>query len=99
MSRHHRATKHTTAAPSIRTMIEARLPLPCVEGCGHLVEKGQAWHVAHIIPASQGGRTTVSNTGPAHARCNLRAGGRLGAKVVNRRRQANDDASKGRRQW
>ena len=83
----------------MRELIEARLPLPCIEGCGALVVKGQSWHVAHIIPASQGGRTVASNVGPAHARCNLRAGGKLGAAVVNRRRRTTDDASKGRRQW
>lgn len=95
MSQHHRRTKHTTAAPGIRQKIEARLPLPCIEGCGRVVEKGQAWHVAHIVPASQGGRTTLANCGPAHALCNLRSGGRLGAATVNARRTA----STGRRQW
>ena len=95
MSQHHRRTKHTTAAPAIRKSIEARLPLPCIEGCGNLVQKGQAWHVAHIVPASQGGRTTPSNCGPAHARCNLKSGGKLGAATVNARRKAET----GRRAW
>lgn len=95
MSQHHRRTKHTTAAPKLRASIEARLPLPCVEGCGKLVEKGQAWHLAHIVPASQGGRTTPANTGAAHARCNLKAGGKLGASVTNARKRS----SMGRRAW
>ncbi|SEM73594.1 HNH endonuclease [Cryobacterium luteum] len=95
MSQHHRRTKHTTASPKIRASIEARLPMPCVEGCGHLVERGQAWHVAHIQPASQGGRTTPANTGPAHAKCNLRAGGKMGAAVTNVAKRT----ALGRRAW
>lgn len=99
MSQHHRASKHTTAAPKLREQIEARLPLPCVEQCGRLVEPGQSWHVAHLIPASQGGRTVASNVGPAHARCNLKSGGKLGAATVNRRRRAASNATTGRRSW
>ncbi|GAB3118393.1 HNH endonuclease [Glaciibacter psychrotolerans] len=95
MSQHHRRTKHTTASPKIRAAIEARLPLPCIEGCGRLVERGQAWHVAHIQAASQGGRTTLANCGPAHARCNLTGGGKMGAAVTNSARRA----AKGRRAW
>lgn len=99
MSQHHRRTKHTTAMPKVREQIEARLPLPCVEGCGNLVVKGQAWHVAHIVPASQGGRTTAANCGPAHARCNLKAGGKLGAAVTNGRRRSSKLGDLGRRAW
>jgi 5-methylcytosine-specific restriction endonuclease McrA len=99
MSRHHRASKHTTHAPKLREQIEARLPLPCVENCGHPVERGQAWHVAHLIPASQGGRTIAGNVGPAHARCNLRAGGKLGAATSNRRRASARTLEAGRRSW
>jgi len=95
MSQHHRQGKHTTHAPKLREQIEARLPLPCVEGCGEPVMAGQAWHVAHLVPASQGGQTVASNVGPAHARCNLKAGGRLGARTSNTRRLAET----GRRPW
>lgn len=98
MSQWHIRTKHTTASTAIRKSLEARLPLPCIEpgpGCPGLVVKGDRWHVAHIVPASQGGRTTLANCGVAHAKCNLRAGGRMGAEVVNIRRVA----SKGRRRW
>lgn len=98
MSQHHRRTKHTTAAPAIRAQLAARLPLPCVE-CGRPVLPDQSWHVAHIVAASQGGRTTPGNTGAAHARCNLKAGGKLGAATVNRRRRAESGAAMGRRQW
>lgn len=98
MSQHHRRTKHTTAAPGIRVKLAAMLPLPCVE-CGRPVMPEQSWHVAHITPASQGGRTTTSNTGAAHATCNLKAGGKLGAATVNRRRRAEADSDGGIRRW
>lgn len=94
MSRHHRATKHSSKAPSIRSKITAMLPLPCVE-CGRAVTSDQSWHVAHITPACQGGQTTLSNTGPAHAICNLKAGGKLGAATINQRRAT----QQGRRTW
>lgn len=98
MSRHHRATKHTSATHKLRPEIEARLPLPCVE-CGRPVEKGTRWHVAHLTPASKGGRTTRANTGAAHARCNLQAGGKLGAAATNRRRRTAHDTREGIRPW
>lgn len=98
MSQHHRRTKHTSAMPKVREQIEARLPLPCVE-CGKPVLKGQPWHVAHIVPASQGGRTTAANCGPGHAQCNLKAGGKLGAAVTNSRRRSTDLGNLGRRAW
>jgi 5-methylcytosine-specific restriction endonuclease McrA len=99
VSVHHRRSHHTRDAPSIRKRIEAQLPLPCIEGCGRLVTKDQAWHVAHVVPASQGGRTTLDNCGPAHAGCNLKSGGKLGAATVNRRRRTERQANQGRRQW
>jgi 5-methylcytosine-specific restriction endonuclease McrA len=99
MSQHHRRIRHTSQTPKLREQIAARLPLPCVEQCGNLVQSGQAWHVAHLIPASQGGQTIASNVGPAHARCNLKAGGKMGAATVNRRRRASAEASSGRRSW
>lgn len=95
MSRHHRASKHTSASTPLRAIIESQLPLPCIEGCGGMVEKGSKWHLAHKVPASQGGKTVASNVGPAHVGCNLRSGGRLGAATVNRRRTV----EKGRRSW
>ena len=94
MSRHHIRTKHSKAAPKLREQIAARLPLPCVE-CSRPVLAEQSWHLAHIVPASQGGKTTASNTGPAHATCNLKAGGKLGAAVTNAQRRA----AKGLRAW
>ena len=98
MSKHHRATKHTSATYHLRPELEARLPLPCVE-CGRPVEKGQRWHVAQLTPASKGGRTTRQNTGAAHAMCNLKAGGKLAAQQTNSRRRASGNAREGIRTW
>jgi 5-methylcytosine-specific restriction endonuclease McrA len=99
MSQHHLRTKHTSKSAAIRKSIEARLPLPCIEPrClfpGQPVRKGDKWHVAHIVPAAQGGQTTLRNCGPAHAACNLQSGGRLGAAVTNIRRTT----GQGRRRW
>jgi len=94
MSRHHAESHHHRDRVAVRRAIAAQLPTPCVE-CGRPVSADQTWHVAHIVPASQGGRTTLDNTGPAHARCNLEAGGRLGASVVNTHRRS----SQGIRPW
>jgi 5-methylcytosine-specific restriction endonuclease McrA len=98
VSQHHRASKHTTGTYHLRPEIEARLPLPCTE-CGRPVERGTRWHVAHLTPASKGGRTIRSNVGAAHATCNLRAGGRMAAQKTNARRRAQADAHEGIRAW
>lgn len=98
LSQHHRSSKHTSATYHLRPEFEARLPLPCVE-CGKPVEKEQRWHIAHLTPASKGGRTTRQNTGVAHAMCNLKAGGKLGAKQTNTRRRSSSNAREGIRSW
>jgi 5-methylcytosine-specific restriction endonuclease McrA len=64
--------------------------MPCVN-CGGAVLPGEKWEVGHIIPASQGGQTILSNTGPAHYRCQRLEGGRLGSRIVNGTRQAQKD--------
>lgn len=98
MSKHHRATKHTSATHTLRPEIQARLPLPCIE-CGRPVHPDQKWHVAHLTPAAKGGRTTRANTGAAHALCNLRAGGKLGAQRTNANRRNRHDITEGIRPW
>ena len=98
MSQHHRKSKHTTAAPSLRAQLQRALPLPCVE-CGNAVLPGQAFHLAHIVAAMDGGRTTPQNTGVAHPRCNLKSGGKRGAALVNKRKRTEGQAAKGRRAW
>lgn len=98
MSRHHRESHHTTATYHLRPELEARLPLPCVE-CGRPVEKGEPFHVAHLTPASKGGRTTRANSSVAHPACNVRAGGKLGAEASRGRRRSRRDTEGGIRPW
>lgn len=87
MSQHHRRQKWSTHSPKHRERIAQLLPLPCIE-CGRPVTRDQAWHVGHKRAASlPGSSAAAANVGPAHARCNLRSGGKLGAKVTNQRRR------------
>ena len=61
----------------------ARLPVPCSR-CGKPVMPGSAWHVDHWpIPREMGG----TETWPAHALCNMSAGGKRGAEITNGRRE------------
>ncbi|GAA4170765.1 hypothetical protein GCM10022287_09180 [Gryllotalpicola koreensis] len=47
--------------------------------------------MGHKRDAALGGKATRANTGAAHTLCNLRAGGKLGARMTNgRRRPATD---------
>lgn len=50
-------------------------PVPCVEGCGHLVYAdpamnwdGQPWHLCHGLAVRHGG--TGEDSGPGHTYCN-----------------------------
>jgi hypothetical protein len=101
MSRHHRAQKWTTHSPKLRAKWTALLPRPCIQ-CGQPVMKGEPWHVGHIRAAEDGGRPTMQNTAPVHARCNLSDGGKRGAARVNAARRAvaaREQAEAGRRSW
>lgn len=90
MSQHHRRSKHSSKSAALRKVFQQQLPMPCVN-CGGAVIPGDKWEVGHIVPASQGGQTTLSNTGPAHYRCQRLEGGRLGSRIVNGHRQAQKD--------
>ena len=94
VSRHHIAQKWTTHAPKLREKYARLLPYPCIE-CGAPVLKTDSWHVGHKRAAAEGGRPSIANTGPVHARCNLRSGGQLGARITNGRRNAQKDI----REW
>jgi len=88
MSQHHRRQKWSTASPKHRSRIAQLLPLPCIE-CGRPVTPDQNWHVGHKVAASAPGSSAgTANVGPAHATCNLKAGGKLGAAKTNARRRA-----------
>jgi len=91
MSQHHRNNHWTTDSPKFRVIIAAQLPLPCVNvPCKHggIVYPEQRWHVGHRPghDASSGRRATIRDVGPAHAGCNLRDGGRAGARKTNAKR-------------
>lgn len=90
MSKHHRAQKWTTHAPKLREKLARMLPAPCVE-CGRPVLPEHAWQVGHRTAAALGGRPTLANVGPVHTSCNRKAGGQLGARITNTRRQARKD--------
>jgi hypothetical protein len=96
VSEHHRRQGWQTFTKQRRAELEAQLPLPCIE-CGKPVHRDAptargmlrpptSWHVGHITDAAKGGRPTRENTGPVHAKCNLRSGGKAGAAVTNARR-------------
>lgn len=91
MSQHHARTGHANRSKALRPGIAATLPAPCVE-CGRAVQPEDRWHVAHILAAVDGGRTTVDNVGPAHADCNMRAGGRRGAAMTGGRAHPHEDS-------
>jgi hypothetical protein len=98
MSQHHRNQKWTSFNSKRRAELTASLPLPCVN-CGQPVMRGQQWQVGHILDAALGGQATRANTGPSHTPCNKRAGGKLGAKIVNTRRSERRDTENDLRSW
>jgi hypothetical protein len=108
MTSHHAAigwTRFTrTARPALQAMLESSGGLPCVNGCGRLVlptDPRSSWHVGHVpgFDAHQRRTPTMSEVGPAHARCNLSAGGRVGAAVTNSRRKHDREQTERRRTW
>jgi len=82
MSRHHDAVSWSAKNRKARDRIKSLLPLPCVE-CRRPVFPTDVWDVGHVVALSLGG--DINNYGPAHRRCNRRAGGKLGAKKTNGR--------------
>jgi hypothetical protein len=70
------------------------LPAPCI-ACGKPVMPGSKWHVGHRVDAARGGRPTAANVGPVHEGCNLKSGGKLGAKITNAKRRTAQDI----REW
>lgn len=77
---------------SARAYWRRRLPLPC-RRCGRPVvhdpvKRNGGWNVGHIVDRAQGGSDHVTNQWPEHETCNLRAGGKEGARITNARRPA-----------
>lgn len=94
MSRHHQTPEWYRFTRRVRPTIQHMLPLPCVD-CGRPVLPEQTWHVGHITPAALGGENTLENVGPSHGRCNVKAGGRIGARMSNTRHRIEGDM----REW
>jgi len=90
MSAHHRTPAWQRFTRYARPILRASLPAPCVQPrcqLGGVVEVGQAFDVAHIIPPEHGGEDSLSNVGPAHPRCNRSDGGKAGRTKQVARRQ------------
>ena len=65
-----------------RAQVATMLPAPCCR-CGKLVRPDDNWQADHYpVPRELGG----TQLAPAHARCNMRAGGQRGAQLTNARR-------------
>jgi 5-methylcytosine-specific restriction endonuclease McrA len=77
-----------------RAYLAALLPQPCTR-CGRPVEAGMLWHVDHLLEQALGGGHDRANLGPAHARCNTRAG----ALLAQARRRGRARVAKGIRPW
>jgi hypothetical protein len=71
-----------------RAIVAMMLPAPCTR-CGGTVTAEMEWHADHIQEAMHGGGSEAANLGPAHAKCNTSAGGKLGAKITNGYKQEN----------
>lgn len=76
-------------ARRLRALWRPRLPVPCCR-CGRPVVpvdgvRGEGWQVDHYpIPREMGG----TETWPAHATCNMAAGGRRGAQLTNAKKRS-----------
>lgn len=70
--------EHRRRRASLRLLVEAG-HATCSR-CGHPIWPGAKWDLDHTDD-----RTGYA--GPAHARCNRRAGGRKGARVTNGRKR------------
>lgn len=86
MSEHHRTPEWMRVTRRVRPLIKATLPAPCVD-CQRPVYPADNWHVGHILAAAHGGTNDAWNLGPTHARCNTRAGGKIGASISNAKRK------------
>ncbi len=76
---------HGQIVRQARAAIAAMLPAPCGL-CGATVQPHHAWQVDHRIPLALGGEPyALDNIRPAHARCNSRAGARLGNRLRRER--------------
>jgi|GEM_PF-2781878 len=88
----HRSNEYLAFTKRMRPILRASLPQPCADyhgTCTGIVQPGEQFDVAHLIPLSAGGTNTMANIGVSHRRCNRKAGGSLGGHKTsarNRRR-------------
>lgn len=67
-----------------RAMIRARGQVQACGRCGVDIDlDAEPWHAGHVVDRALGG--TDDDVHPEHPTCNMRAGGRLGAAIVNTR--------------
>lgn len=71
-----------------RAIVRPMLPAQCTR-CPGIVTEDMDWHADHIQEHALGGESNASNYGPAHAKCNTSAGGKLGARMTNGYKQEN----------
>ena len=93
MSAIHRTARWANFTSRVRPIIQAALPLPCVDpapGCPGLVQPTDKWDTAHLVAHVHDPfqALTLENVGPAHRSCNRKNGGKLGkAKQMATKRQ------------
>ena len=70
----HRSRAYTELAKRVRATAET-----CWL-CGGGPRPDNPWQADHVVPVTLGGTNTVDNLRAAHASCNARRGGQLGAQ-------------------
>lgn len=78
-----------------RSIVRGMLPSPCTR-CGRTVTEDMEWHADHIQEHAFGGASNASNYGPAHAKCNTSAGGKIGARMTNGHKQEQNNSHRER---
>lgn len=89
MTAFHRSKEWLSFSRKVRPIIEAQLPLPCVQGCGWPVLPGQRWDVSHLVShhLNPFQPLTIEYVGPGHRHCNRSDGGKEGrAKQLQKKR-------------
>ena len=71
-----------------RAIVAAMLPAQCTR-CPNIVTADMDWHADHIQEHAFGGASNAGNYGPAHAKCNTSAGGKIGARITHGHKQEN----------
>lgn len=91
MSQHHRKQWNGNDSKRARDRIKAGPAIQQCIGCGGPIRiaDNNSWDAGHIIDLARGG--DAKRYGPQHRGENRRSGGRLGARITNRRHTNPDD--------